>query len=76
MFVLYRDMDEPLRATLLEMLERLLSVGDVNRMKFCDRGAVGHILKVRPIRATTPCAGLALTEPGVFLGGLVCVVPT
>ena len=46
-FVLYRSMNDDLRVTLLEILERLLSLGDVNRMKFCDRGGVTELLKVR-----------------------------
>ena len=50
-------MDDPLRAVMLELLDRLLNIGDVNRMKFCDRGAVGHVLKVGFCRTAVGCMG-------------------
>jgi hypothetical protein len=54
-------MDAPLRATLLTLLERVLSAGDVNRMRFCDRGAVASLLKVCPCAATL--SAIACTTP-------------
>jgi len=50
--MLFRSMDDGIRQMLLEVFDRLLTMNDVNRMKFCHRNAVSHLLKVGRARQT------------------------